>query len=409
MTESGNFNKPKNPSYDNYVAGLEYRETLYRRVLESTQEGFVLGDEDCVIKDVNDALCRMTGFTAGELAGKYMWEIYDDQTQSCIVTRHPEMRMSRDRRFEGALLKKGGGTIPVAVHGNILTDDLGRILGNGAFIVDLTKQKEAEDLLRQSLDQRDHALRRLNDELAAAAKYVRSVLPEPFSDKGVAAKWKFLPAETLGGDTFGYQWLDHDHFAVYLIDVSGHGVGPALLSVSVVNMIRSGTLPDTDFREPAQVLDSLNKAFPGEKHDFMFFTMWYGVYNRKTRELKYSSGGHPPALFMEHIPGRPPRAKNLSVKNIILGAREDASFGQESAVLENPGCLYVFSDGAFEITQPDGAFWGMEGFCHYMETQACANPEALDALISHVTELTGGDRLGDDLTIIEAKLGLPGT
>ena len=401
------FQKPGDPAAGsaqaNYIAGLEYRETLYRRVLESTQEGFVLGDAHCVITDVNDALCKLTGYSPGELVGKYMWEIYDDQTQACIAPQKTRMVLSRDRRFEGRLRTREGGTVPVKVHGNILTDDLGRVFGNGAFIVDLTRQKETEALLRQSLEERDQALKRLNGELAEATHYVRSVLPEPMDAGGIATQWKFLPAATLGGDTFGYQWLDQDHFALYLIDVSGHGVGPALLSVSVVNMLRSQALPDTDFREPGQVLEALNTAFPGEKHNFMFFTMWYGVYNRTTRELKYASGGHPPALFLEHLPGRSPKTTKLAVKNMILGAMPHVAYAQESVFLKNPGCLYVFSDGAFEIIQPDGAFWGMDGFCQYMETQACTPGDVLDALVDHVRSLTGSQHLGDDLTVLEAR------
>jgi sigma-B regulation protein RsbU (phosphoserine phosphatase) len=58
-----------------------------------------------------------------------------------------------------------------------------------------------------------------------------------------------------------------------LIDVSGHGVGAALLSVSVMNALRSQSLPDTDFKDPEQVLASLNVAFPGEENNDMFFTI----------------------------------------------------------------------------------------------------------------------------------------
>ncbi len=56
------------------------------------------------------------------------------------------------------------------------------------------------------------------------------------------------------------------------------------------------SIPDTDFKDPARVLTSLNEAFPGEENNDMFFIMWYGVYKKSTRELTYASGGHPPAL-----------------------------------------------------------------------------------------------------------------
>jgi phosphoserine phosphatase RsbU/P len=101
----------------------------------------------------------------------------------------------------------------------------------------------------------------------------------------VRIDWKFIPSNSLGGDAFGYHWLDDDNFAIYLLDISGHGVGAALLSVSVMNALRSESLLNTDFCEPDQVLASLNHAFPGEQHNDMFFTIWYGVFNKSSYSL----------------------------------------------------------------------------------------------------------------------------
>ena len=97
--------------------------------------------------------------------------------------------------------------------------------------------------------------------------------------------------------------MDDDHFAIYLIDVSGHGVGAALLSVSVMNVLRSESFTKTDFKTPEQILESLNHAFPGEDNNDMFFTIWYGIYNKRTKVLTYASGGHPPALLPDNSSG----------------------------------------------------------------------------------------------------------
>ncbi len=92
--------------------------------------------------------------------------------------------------------------------------------------------------------------KQLADEVAQAAKYVCSLLPEPLRDGPVRVDWRFVPSTQLGGDSFGYHWIDDEHFAVYLLDVSGHGVGASLLSVSALNVLRSQSLPNTDFRDP---------------------------------------------------------------------------------------------------------------------------------------------------------------
>ena len=132
-------------------------------------------------------------------------------------------------------------------------------------------------------------------ELAEAANYVRSILPEPTLSP-LRIDWKYQPSTELGGDAFGYHWIDPDHFAVYLLDVCGHGVGASLLSVTAMNVIRSGSLPKTEFRDPGAVLSGLNNAFLMEKQNNMYFTIWYGVFNKTTRQVIYACGGHPPAL-----------------------------------------------------------------------------------------------------------------
>ena len=93
----------------------------------------------------------------------------------------------------------------------------------------------------------------------------------------VRASWRFLPSTQLGGDAFGYHWLDKRRFAIFVLDVCGHGVGAALLSVSVMNVLRNRSVPDVDFADPGAVLTALNQAFPMERQNNMFFTIWYGV------------------------------------------------------------------------------------------------------------------------------------
>ncbi len=111
---------------------------------------------------------------------------------------------------------------------------------------------------------RNQAFQQLHHEIAEAADYVRAILPAPIEEGHIRTAWRLTPSTSLGGDAFGYHWIDQDHFALYLIDVSGHGVGAALLSVSVVNALRMHSLPDTNFKYPRKVLAALNLAlYPG--------------------------------------------------------------------------------------------------------------------------------------------------
>lgn len=135
---------------------------------------------------------------------------------------------------------------------------------------------------------------KLAAELAEAAAYVQSVLPAPIKQGAVTASWQFLPSSSLGGDAFGYGPERDGSFGICLLDVCGHGVGAALLSISVLNVIRAESLPGVNFSDPAEVLGGLNNAFPMDKHGEMFFTAWCGIFDPGTRRMRFAAGGTRP-------------------------------------------------------------------------------------------------------------------
>ena len=238
----------------------------------------------------------------------------------------------------------------------------------------------------------------LADDIATAATYVRSLLPPPQNGSTIRADWRFIPSASLGGDAFGYHDLDPEHFAVYLLDVCGHGVGAALLSVSALNAIRSEALPQTDFHDPSAVLAALNRAFPMERQNDMFFTVWYGVFHRPTRRLRWAGGGHPPALLLGA--GDEPK-RLLDSEGPLIGAVEGLEFPAEDVVLPSAARLYVYSDGAFEIIRSDGSMWPFEEF---VATLAAGNaqPEgSIEALLWHIRELSGRADFHDDFSMVE--------
>ncbi|MGB0583266.1 MAG: PP2C family protein-serine/threonine phosphatase, partial [Limisphaerales bacterium] len=176
----------------------------------------------------------------------------------------------------------------------------------------------------------------LESELNEAEAYVISLLPDPIDEGPVSTDWLFQSSTQLGGDAFGYHWLDDDRFAIYLLDVCGHGVGSALLSVSAINVIRNQTLPDVDFGDPGQVLAVMNNTFEMEENNNRFFTMWYGVYDRGRRSLVYSSGGHPPAILIGRN-GRDAEYEKLATKGLMIGGMPDAPYTTGSLDGIDPG------------------------------------------------------------------------
>ena len=246
-----------------------------------------------------------------------------------------------------------------------------------------------------ALLQRNEASQALAADIAQAAEYVFSLLPKPIAGGSMQTEWRFVPSAQLGGDSFGHHWIDSDNFAMYLLDVSGHGVGAALFSVSALDSIRCQALPQADFHVPEQVLTALNQAFQMQQHNNLYFTCWYGVYNVPSRTLHFASGGHPPALLISSDGA----LRRLMTPNRIIGAFLQTGFCGATARVDSGSQLYIFSDGVFEIEAPDGSMWDLEGLEDFLRTQS-AHEAGLDALYNHVQAMHGNQVLEDDFSIL---------
>ncbi|MBN1290621.1 MAG: SpoIIE family protein phosphatase [Candidatus Latescibacteria bacterium] len=239
----------------------------------------------------------------------------------------------------------------------------------------------------------------LASELAIAADHVTSLLPQPITAGPILTDWYFVPSTQLGGDSFGYHWIDEDHFAMYLLDVCDHGVGSALLSVSALNVLRSQSLPDTDFKIPEKVLSGLNDAFQMDDHNNLYFTLWYGVLNTKNYELKYASGGHPPAFLFSGTD----RFDELITKNFLIGGLPGSVYKGESVQIERPARLYIFSDGVYEVHRQDGTMWGLSELHNFLMNPHEETTSEIEKLYSLVHEINGNKNLDDDYSILKVS------
>jgi sigma-B regulation protein RsbU (phosphoserine phosphatase) len=240
-------------------------------------------------------------------------------------------------------------------------------------------------------------------ELAEAAAYVQSLLPEPLDQGPVRTSWQFIPSTALGGDAFGYHWLDDDHFCMFLLDVCGHGVGAALLSISAMNVLRSQALPSTDFGEPGAMLTVLNEAFLMEKHNNMYFTIWYGVYQRSTRTLRYASAGHPPALLINKNPAGNTTVSELGAPGMVLGGMPGTAYRTATRPVPPGSTLFLMSDGVYEITRPDGTMWTFSEFAQLMAASAGAGKPEIEELSKTVHTMCGAGPLDDDFSIVKLQ------
>ena len=274
---------------------------------------------------------------------------------------------------------------------------LARVRYHSKGYINLLQRNEAYKALQASQ-------RLLAKDVSQAAKYVQSLLPDKLRKGKITTDWRFVPSAELGGDSFGYDWVDADHFAFYLLDVSGHGVGSALLSVSALNALRSQSLPQTDFRNPGQVLTALNRAFQMDQQNGLFFTIWYGIYHKPSRRLDYSGGGHPPALLLTGTDVNQCELLSLDSNGPMIGAVGDLEYATSTCQIGPFGFLSLYSDGAFEIEQVGGKTWPFGDFVSFMEgAMRGEGASAMDPLIAHARKLQGTDEFVDDLSMVEFR------
>ena len=273
---------------------------------------------------------------------------------------------------------------------------IARIRHHSAGYINMLERNEAFKALQESQQ-------RLAAELAEAADYVASMLPKKL-DGPIKTDWKFVSSTSLGGDAFGYHWLDDNHFVMYLLDVCGHGVGAALLSISAMEALRSQNLPDTDFSNPGNVLTRLNDEFQMEDHHQMYFTIWYGVYNKQERKIVYSSGGHPPALLISGPSPAETQIHDLRTKGAIIGGFPGLSYGNIEIELGQYNKLFILSDGVYEITRPGLPDWQFESFRQYISATVTSDGFHVDQIYHDVLGMYGSKNLEDDFSLIEINL-----
>ena len=240
----------------------------------------------------------------------------------------------------------------------------------------------------------------LDRELQRASAYIQALLPPPSREGPIRTGWIHVPCARLGGDAFGYGQLSDELFVAYLIDVAGHGAGAAMLAVAVMSQLRQRSLPDTDMASPAAVLTTLNRLYQMDEQAGLFFTMWYGVYNARTRQLDYAAAGQHPAFMLP-----PDRSQLVPVgnRNLVIGAVPDMAYKQASIDVPAGSMIYLFSDGVFEITDRTGRQWNIGDFQERILEPEVEGIGETERLFHCVREAAVPGPLEDDFSLVVAQ------
>jgi sigma-B regulation protein RsbU (phosphoserine phosphatase) len=240
----------------------------------------------------------------------------------------------------------------------------------------------------------------LEAELTEASDYIRSLLPTALEGT-VKITSEFIPSSQLGGDCYDFYWLDADHLAIYLIDTSGHGVGSALLSISILNLLRSQSFSREKFYEPSVILTELNRAFQMSQHNERYFTMWYGVYKRSQRKLTYANAGHPQGLLIARDIENP-QIQELPSLDMPVGFFPDVEYTSSEILVPLDSRLYIFSDGIFEVSQENGKIWGVVNFFDLLKEKFAIDEEVnANLVLQKIRTESPTAKFDDDVSLLK--------
>jgi PAS domain S-box-containing protein len=382
---------------------------LKELALDAAHEGITISDvrqDDNPIVYANEGFERLTGYGVEEVLGRNCRFLQGSGTDPAAVESLREaVRHGRACTVEILNYRKDGTPFWNRLAITPVRDADGELTNFVGIQSDTTARKKAEqDLAR--------ANKRMSESLEAAAAIQRSLLPESMPEvAGVDFAWAFEPCYELAGDSLDAFRVDDENVAMYVLDVVGHGVPAALLSVTLSQILSfsrrrsrmagKGSFADRQvIASPKAATERLNQLFPWNQESRQYFTLFYGVLHRPTRRLTYVTAGHPaPALLPERGPCR-----NLPVGGFPVGLVQRPEYEERTIDLSPGDRLYVYTDGLIEATRDDGCEFGAERLGEQIERgRELSLKKSVEALEATAEGWADG-RLQDDLSILALEI-----
>lgn len=363
---------------------LRKSEEKFRRIVETAVEGFILMSEDLVIKDVNDAYCRMLGYSREELIGKTPLDLATEEFKQFLITNR-ETILSKERRvIEGSCIAKDGHHVPILIHGNALRDDQENVIGNMAFVTDMTEQKKT---------------------LALASEVQKSLLPqEKPLVKGLDIAGRNVSCDEIGGDYFDFLWQRDTRkgpFNVVVGDISGHGVDSALLMTTARAFLRMrasqpGTISD--------IITAMNRHLTLDVlKSGMFMTLFYLAIDPIKKNLEWVRAGHDPAIVYDPVQDQ---FDELKGQGVALGISETSDYKENGrSGLSNGQIIAIGTDGIWEAVNKEGQMFGKDRFRSIIRENAKTGAnDIVNAVYGELSRYTRGQRPEDDITLVIIKV-----
>jgi phosphoserine phosphatase RsbU/P len=378
---------------------------LKDRALAVAAEGITIADArlpDRPLIYVNEGFERATGYSAVDVLGKNCRFLQGPDTDPAAVAEiRAAVADERECLVEILNYRRDGTTFWNRLSITPVRNSRGEVTHYIGVQSDVTARREAE-----------HGLRRANEaleqDLRLAARVQQALLPPADLQLGrLRIARAFHPCTSLAGDAVGVVTLPHGRMGLYLLDVSGHGVGAALLSFTLNHTLSpavEGALLVEDLGQgpclvpPSRVAERLNRQFPMGRTR-QYFTLVYGVFDESRERFDYVIAGHPAPIFVPRT--GPPVA--LEGGGLPIGMIEHATYVDETTILQPGDRLYFYTDGVIEALDAAEQEFGSARLMAEIDRQRDRPLRVgLDLVANLVRDWSGG-QLQDDVSLLAVE------
>jgi sigma-B regulation protein RsbU (phosphoserine phosphatase) len=378
---------------------------LKDRALEAASEGFTIADARLPAQPLiyaNQGFERITGYSIAEVMGRNCKFLQGPDTdpaaaadiRAALAESRPCLVEILNYRKDGTVFWNRLSITPVRDADGTVTHFIG-------VQSDITARRQAEDALRRSKAALEHDMR-------LAARVQQALLPPRDVVTGaLRIAHAFQPCVDLAGDGLGIVPLPDDRVGLYLLDVSGHGVGAALLSFTLNHLLSPGPegalldgLPGErgSIVPPALVAERLNRQFPMDRSR-QYFTFAYSVIDARSGVMDYVIAGHPAPVLVP----RNDAPVLVAGGGFPIGMLEHAAFENRQLTLEPGDRLYFYTDGVVEALDAAEREYGVDRLLTAIERYRAQRLRAsIDAIAAEVRDWCSG-RLGDDVSLLAVE------
>jgi sigma-B regulation protein RsbU (phosphoserine phosphatase) len=288
-----------------------------------------------------------------------------------------------------------------------------RVMSGKRIIESEIRMAEKNHKLEEANCALQKAYATIREDILAAAEMQRNMLPDPARLKDVCFESLFCPAQLVAGDIYNFFPLDEHYLGFYLLDVSGHGIPSAMLSVSINKMLRTSPIDSSLLKRPLPyapfhtivspeiAMAELNRRCQGNGD--MYFTMVYGILDIRTGELSITQAGHPHPVYL------PVRGDVVMLGDggFPVGVLDNVQYDCVKQKMQVGDRLLLLSDGLLEARSASGEQFGLDRLVRVLsETRHMHLKSSLEMLENTVRKWVGAE-FDDDVSLLALELGSP--